>query len=56
MNSTLFTTSVCVLLLSACASTPKAPPQLAVAEAAVQRASTPATMADAPTELRVATD
>jgi hypothetical protein len=69
MNSTLFsacppparlrTASTLVLtasLLGACASTPEAPPQLAVAEAAVQRANTPTTMADAPAQLRVATD
>lgn len=61
MNSTLsplcrLPALACAFLLSACGSTPEAPPQLAVAEAAVQRASTPATMADAPAELRVATD
>jgi len=44
------------LLLGACASAPKAPPQLAVAEAAVQRANTPGTVAAAPAELRVAAD
>lgn len=44
------------LLLGACASPPTAPPQLAVAEAAVQRATTPGTSGDAPAELRVATD
>ncbi len=44
------------LLLGACASAPQAPPELATADAAVQRATTPATAADAPAELRVATD
>lgn len=44
------------LLLGACAAAPKAPQELATAEAAVQRATTPATAADAPAELRVATD
>lgn len=44
------------LLLGACAAPPVAPQQLAVAEAAVQRANTPATAGDAPAQLRVATD
>ena len=44
------------LLLVACAAQPKVPPQLAVAEAAVQRATTPGTSGDAPVELRVATE
>lgn len=44
------------LLIGACASTPVAPQELAAAETAVQRATTAATSADAPAELRVATD
>ncbi|MGN7876754.1 DUF4398 domain-containing protein [Roseateles sp. 22389] len=52
----MLTMVVTASLLGACASTPDAPPQLAVAEAAVQRANTPTTMADAPLQLRVATD
>jgi hypothetical protein len=44
------------LSLGACASDPKAPPELAVAVSAVQRANTPGTASDAPIELRVATD
>lgn len=44
------------LLLGACAAPPMAPMQLAVAEAAVQRANTAGTAADAPAELRVAVD
>lgn len=43
-------------LLGACASPPAPVEQLAVAEAAVQRASTANTQEGAPTELRVATD
>lgn len=49
-------TIVVGLLLGACASNPQAPPQLALADAAVQRASTPGTVADAAAELRIATD
>lgn len=52
----MLTMVVTASLLGACASTPDAPPELAVAEAAVQRANTPTTMADAPLQLRVATD
>lgn len=51
-----WTLAATTLLLGACAAAPKAPQELAVAEAAVQRATTPATVADAPAELRVATD
>jgi len=53
---TAFTLVATVTVLAACGSVPEAPPQLAVAEAAVQRANTPTTMADAPAQLRVATD
>lgn len=51
-----FTATAAAWLLGACAAPPQAPPQLAVAEAAVLRANKPATASDAPAELRVATD
>lgn len=46
----------CLLVLSACASTPPSAPALAAAEAAMLRARTPATAADAPLALQKATD
>ena len=46
--------SAAVLLASGCASTPMPVEQLAVAEAAVQRASTASTRESAPAELGVA--
>lgn len=53
--STLGLALVLPLLLNACASAPVPPEQLAVAEAAVQRASTAQTSEAAPAELRLAT-
>jgi hypothetical protein len=45
-----------LLALAACASTPMPAAPMAVAEAAVQHASTPGTRQDAPAELQVAVD